>query len=292
MMKRALLGLLVAAAGCGDNSPDLPPEVASANLALSTAEDGTIQIDASAIDPEHRSMTYAISAPLHGTITGVGPHFLYTPAVNFSGHESLVVSVSDGINVVDIVVELTVSAVNDAPVADDLATVTNEGQALAIALVASDIDSPALSYSLDALPAHGTLIGTLPYVTYMPDWQYSGSDSFTFQASDGELASNVATVTISVVNVIACGDGVTEAPEPCDDGNDDNTDGCLTTCQLARCGDGFVQAGVEECDDGNDNDNDACSNTCKQFRCNNVQPGDACYGDTSDACITACLTGR
>ena len=39
--------------------------------------------------------------------------------------------------------------------------------------------------------------------------------------------------------------------EQCDDGNTDNTDGCVAGCKLARCGDGFVEAGVEECDDGN-----------------------------------------
>ena len=50
-----------------------------------------------------------------------------------------------------------------------------------------------------------------------------------------------------------CGDGVVQAGlEECDDGNDDDSDGCLTSCRLARCGDGFVQTGLEECDDGNE----------------------------------------
>ena len=59
-----------------------------------------------------------------------------------------------------------------------------------------------------------------------------------------------------------CGDGAIEAGEACDDGNADNTDGCLTTCVLASCGDGFIHAGVEECDDGNLLGNDGCSATC------------------------------
>ncbi len=44
-----------------------------------------------------------------------------------------------------------------------------------------------------------------------------------------------------------CGNGVPESGEGCDDGNGSNTDACLTTCQAATCGDGYVQGGVETC---------------------------------------------
>jgi len=60
-----------------------------------------------------------------------------------------------------------------------------------------------------------------------------------------------------------CGDGAKDPGEACDDGNTVETDACLSTCELATCGDGFVQAGVEECDDGNTNDGDGCSADCK-----------------------------
>jgi cysteine-rich repeat protein len=49
----------------------------------------------------------------------------------------------------------------------------------------------------------------------------------------------------------ACGDGVVQAGEECDDGNQIDTDTCLSTCQSATCGDGKLQEGVEQCDDGN-----------------------------------------
>jgi cysteine-rich repeat protein len=290
MMKHVCLALLVAVAGCGDNWPNFPPQVASSRLALSTAEDGTIEIDTSAVDPEGQNLSYTISEALHGTITGSGPRFLYTPAANYSGRETLAITVSDGINIVDIAVELTVSAVNDAPVAADQQAAVNEGDGVAITLLAIDVDGPALSYSIDVPPVHGTLLGTLPFLTYTPGWHYFGGDSFTFEASDGALRSNVATVTISVVNVITCGDGVVEGAEQCDDGNDDDTDACLTTCQTARCGDGFVEAGIEECDDGNDNDNDACSNTCTRRCCCVAQLAGGCADGNGDLCVTGCVT--
>src|SRR5204863_1652428 len=50
-------------------------------------------------------------------------------------------------------------------------------------------------------PAHGTLTGTAPALTYTPAANYNGPDSFTFKANDGSLDSNVASVTIAVTAV-------------------------------------------------------------------------------------------
>lgn len=65
-----------------------------------------------------------------------------------------------------------------------------------------------------------------------------------------------------------CGNGVKEGFEFCDDGNDDNTDACLTTCEEAYCGDGHVHEGVEECDPNASDTDDgrACTRTCLRPR--------------------------
>jgi len=63
-----------------------------------------------------------------------------------------------------------------------------------------------------------------------------------------------------------CGDGVSNpaADEECDDGNSDDTDECLTTCQAARCGDGVLRGdGSEVCEDGNNTNGDGCSADCQ-----------------------------
>ena len=46
-----------------------------------------------------------------------------------------------------------------------------------------------------------------------------------------------------------CGNGVTNAGEECDDGNNTDGDGCDTNCTVTACGNG-VRTGVEVCDDG------------------------------------------
>ena len=66
---------------------------------------------------------------------------------------------------------------------------------------ATDVDGSPLTYAIVAAPAHGTLSGTAPALTYTPAANYNGADSFTFKANDGALDSNVATVAITIVAV-------------------------------------------------------------------------------------------
>ena len=61
----------------------------------------------------------------------------------------------------------------------------------------------------------------------------------------------------------ACGDGVLDPGEACDDGDRDDADECIHACELAACGDGVVQLGVEGCDDGNVASRDGCSASCQ-----------------------------
>jgi len=69
----------------------------------------------------------------------------------------------------------------------------------------------------------------------------------------------------------SCGNGLLGLSEACDDGNSDDNDACLNTCQPARCGDGFVRTdlaegedGFEGCDDGNLIEHDTCTNQCSR----------------------------
>src|SRR5439155_791030 len=81
------------------------------------------------------------------------------------------------------------------------AVATDEDTAKAITLTATDAEGSTLTYTIVTGPAHGTLSGTAPALTYTPVPNYNGPDSFTFKANDGTLDSNVATVTITVASV-------------------------------------------------------------------------------------------
>ena len=94
-----------------------------------------------------------------------------------------------------------VPPVNTPPVADDQSVTTAEDTPKGITLTASDPESDPLTYFIVDYPSHGSLSGSPPTVTYTPDPDYTGSDSFTFKAYDGQAYSNVATVSITVTPV-------------------------------------------------------------------------------------------
>lgn len=91
--------------------------------------------------------------------------------------------------------------VNQAPTADSQNVTTTVDTAVAINLTGSDPDGDSLSYIVTSDPVSGILMGTAPDLTYTPDAGFTGTDSFTFKVNDGELDSNIATVTINVTEV-------------------------------------------------------------------------------------------
>ena len=204
----ALVGVMLQAS-CGDattgrvalqmTSPDAP--VAS-DASLTTAEDTSAVVTLAATSPVAKPLTYSVlTQPAHGTLSGTAPALTYTPAANFNGADSFTFKANDGIyNSNTATVSLTVSAVNDAPVPTNQTLSTLMNTALGITLRGTDAESQALSFAVQTQPAHGTLTGTAPALTYTPATNYIGADSFTFTANDGALSSTVGTISISVAS--------------------------------------------------------------------------------------------
>ena len=78
---------------------------------------------------------------------------------------------------------------------------TDEDEATDITLNGSDFDGDTVDYLVTSGPNHGSLSGTAPNLTYIPDANYHGEDSFTFKVNDGEIDSNEATISIAVDSV-------------------------------------------------------------------------------------------
>jgi subtilisin-like proprotein convertase family protein len=169
---------------------------------VTVSEDESVDIVLTATDVEGEPLEFGlVTVPAHGVLSGTPPSLTYAPDEDFNGTDSFAFDVRDPSLASDLgVVSITVEAVNDVPVADDQAVGTDEEVAVEITLTASDADEGAtLSYAIVAPPAHGSLdTSLLPVVTYTPEADYAGPDSFTFQANDGEADSNIATVSITV----------------------------------------------------------------------------------------------
>ena len=149
------------------------------------------------------TLTWSISSPAHGSASVTDGAVSYTPDANYNGPDSFTVTVSDGDASDSLNVNVTVEAVNDAPVAKgqtgENAVKTDEDTEVNITLTATDVDEgDTLTYEVVTQPGHGTLAGTAPNLTYTPAANYSGPDAFAFTVSDGAATSAPATVSITV----------------------------------------------------------------------------------------------
>jgi uncharacterized repeat protein (TIGR03803 family) len=135
------------------------------------------------------------------TIDPVTGAFTYTPDADVNGSDTFTFVVTDGARQSNpAMVTVQIVEVNDPPVALDSSLTTPENTPVQGTLSAQDPDSPSLSFAIVTMPTKGT-VDLTPFTnqfTYTPAPGATGADSFTFQASDFALPSNVATVTITV----------------------------------------------------------------------------------------------
>ena len=189
--------------------------------AVGVIEDsGANTITLAGTDPESDAITnyVVVTFPTQGSLTsttpsigaltssnrnlGSNPVLTYTPTNNATGLDSFTFQVvSKGITSAAATVSITITNVNDVPVATAQAVTTLEDTAKAITLAGTDIEGSALTYTVVSQPTNGVLSGTAPALTYTPSNNYFGADSFTFRVNDGTANSATATVSITVQSV-------------------------------------------------------------------------------------------
>ncbi len=227
---------------------DIPPVISNGDsIALTTPEDSTSTFYLVATDQDGDPLTWSVSTnPAHGTATFVAApgengstrgndtgnevHIQYTPAANYFGSDSFVVTVNDGDGGTDsITVNVTVTPVNDPPEAvDDSLTVEEDSTHNTVDVLANDssgvdtnenrdnytiakVNGTAISVNGNSVAtAHGAVLLTTENVgnditrqvlRYTPDADYYGLDTFTYTIDDGNGGTATATVTINVANV-------------------------------------------------------------------------------------------
>ena len=176
---------------------DAPTAIAQS---VTTDEDTAKQITLTGNDVDGDDLSYTvIQQPEEGTLLGTVPNLRYVPGANFNGSDSFTFKVDDGtLDSTVVIVSITVSSVNDIPIADSQTVAVIEDTAKTITLTGNDIEGSTLSFSVVEGPSNGSLTGTAPNLTYTPNENYSGSDSFTFKANDSTADSVTATVSITV----------------------------------------------------------------------------------------------
>jgi CshA-type fibril repeat protein len=173
-----------------------------------TDEDTALIIDVLANDSDANGdplTVTSVSIPSHGTAV-INPDgtITYTPGANFHGSDSLIYEVTDGNGgFASTAVHITVEAVNDAPEAVDDATSTLEDVPVVVPVLTndSDLDGDAMIVVAAGNGAFGTASTDGTTVTYMPAPHAYGTDTLTYQISDGKGGYDEAVVTIEVISV-------------------------------------------------------------------------------------------
>jgi Tol biopolymer transport system component len=192
---------LVFAAPAEDGSPAPVAE----NSAITTVEDTPVAGTLVARDPDAAPLRFGLSSvPRHGVVL-LNPFsgaFTYSPDPDFAGDDVFLFRVTNDRYPSNAgIVTVSVTPINDAPVASDRRVETAVDTPVTGTVVATDAEGDALVFSIVSDPMHGvaaiTGANTGEFI-YTPNPGFVGLDRLTFRASDGMADSNVGTLTILV----------------------------------------------------------------------------------------------
>ncbi len=167
--------------------------------------------------------TTVVTPPANGTLDlNTNGTFVYQPAPNFCGADSFRYQATDGTNSDTGRVDITVSCVNDAPVAVANAHVANEDTLLSIAapgVLGNDTDAEGNSLTAGGTtqPAGGSVTlaadGSFAYTPNANACTPVGGlpDTFTYRANDGNSDSAPGTVSVTVTCINDAPIGVADA---------------------------------------------------------------------------------
>jgi VCBS repeat-containing protein len=231
----------------------------AADDAATTNEDTAVNIDVLGNDSDidGDTLSVASASASNGSVSiNVDGTLEYTPNANFNGTDTISYEIADGNGGTSTAsVTVTVNAVNDGPVAADDTASTNEDTAVTIDVLSndSDIDGDTLSVS-SASAANGSVTinvdGTLEYI---PNATFNGTDTISYEVSDGNGGVDTASVTV-VVNAIndapiAVNDSVSTDEDTAVTidvlGNDSDVDGDALSVISASATNGLVSINVD-----------------------------------------------
>lgn len=179
---------------------------------ITMQEDSSVNTDivSGSFDPDGDSYTASmVSGPAHGTASLTPAGVLsYVPEANYSGSDNVTFQLTDSHGNVSNVAttNITVSPVNDRPVATGDSAAVDEDRSITVNVLANDNDiedGQNLSIALMSNPSHGTVVkNTDNTFTYTPSANYFGADSFTYRVVDTQGAtSSIVTVSLTVNSV-------------------------------------------------------------------------------------------
>ncbi|MFH4785687.1 tandem-95 repeat protein, partial [Vibrio diabolicus] len=178
------------------------------NDAIQTDEDSQVVIDVLAndsdIEGDDLSITSASVSEKQGIVEIVDGKLVFTPAENFNGNATISYTISDGELEDEAQVSVTVNSVNDAPIALNDATITEEDTSVTINVLPNDtdIDGDTLSIESASVPSDQGQVEIIDgKLVFTPTENFNGDAEITYTVTDGSLTDEATVkVTVNAVN--------------------------------------------------------------------------------------------
>lgn len=185
------------------NPPDNTLEAIDDNS--NTNEDAQVSINVLANDGDGDDLNNltitSVDSGSNGTTAIVNNQIVYTPDSNFNGTDSFSYEVSNGNGGTDTAtVTVNVAPVNDLPVAQNDTATTNQDTGVSINVLGndSDVDGDNLTIISADPGTNGNTTIIDNQIVYIPDSNFNGTDSFSYEISDGNGGTNTAQVSVTV----------------------------------------------------------------------------------------------
>ena len=148
-----------------------------------------------------------VTSTSHGTLAlNSNGSFIYTPNAGYVGSDSFIYKVSDGL-IDSNTATVSINVWNNVPSAGNDSFSLKHSQSFTTGLPGLlandyDMDGDSLTISLVDHPLHGYVLinATSGGFKYVPDDEYVGVDSFTYEVTDGIAQSNLATVSLNLLD--------------------------------------------------------------------------------------------
>ncbi|MBM5312441.1 tandem-95 repeat protein, partial [Vibrio parahaemolyticus] len=178
------------------------------NDVITTEEDTAVTIDVlvndSDVEGDVLSIQSASVPSEQGSVDIVNGKLVFTPAENFNGDATITYIVTDGDLTDEAKVTVTVTPVNDSPVAVDDTTSIQEDTAVTIDVLTNDtdVDGDKLSIESASVPKEqGTVEVVDGKLVFTPVENFNGHAEIIYTVTDGELTDEAkVTVTVNPVN--------------------------------------------------------------------------------------------
>ena len=182
---------------------DAPVANADTATLLEDALATTIDVLSNDTDVENDTLSITAASATSGAVSFSGSDVVYTPASDFNGTATVNYTVSDGTDTAAGELTITVTSVNDAPIASaDAFTILEDALATSIDVLSNDTDVDGDTLSITAASAtSGAVSFSGSDVIYTPNSNFNGTATVNYTVSDGtDTAAGELTITVSQVN--------------------------------------------------------------------------------------------